>query len=64
MERAGNLAWVPWRFPIGKLTPGSHTIGARAMTASGQVQPELRDSEREDGYELNQVQRVRFLWRP
>jgi sulfane dehydrogenase subunit SoxC len=59
-----SLGWVPWRFPIRPLRPGVHMIEARATTKSGQVQPVQRDPGREDSYELNQVQRVQFQWRP
>jgi DMSO/TMAO reductase YedYZ molybdopterin-dependent catalytic subunit len=62
--RPSELAWMPWRFPIRRLTPGAHTIEARAATRAGQVQPDDRDAGREDSYELNQVQRVHFFWRP
>ncbi len=61
---AQPLAWVPWRFAIPPLRPGVHTLDARAFTKSGQAQPEQRDPGREDSYELNQVQRVQFQWRP
>jgi DMSO/TMAO reductase YedYZ molybdopterin-dependent catalytic subunit len=58
------LAWVPWRLQIRPLRPGVHTIEARAVSKSGQIQPEQRDPGRDDEYELNNVQRVRFLSRP
>jgi DMSO/TMAO reductase YedYZ molybdopterin-dependent catalytic subunit len=64
IERAGDLAWVSWRAPMENLSAGTHTIEARAITVSGQVQPNMHDANREDEYELNQVQRVHFLWRP
>jgi len=58
------LVWTPWRFQVHQLGPGIHALEARAVSKSGEAQPLRRDPGREDDYELNQVQRVRFLSRP
>jgi DMSO/TMAO reductase YedYZ molybdopterin-dependent catalytic subunit len=58
------FGWVAWQFEVRRLRPGMHTIESRAVTRTGHVQPARRDPLREDDYELNQVQRVRFSWRP
>lgn len=59
-----RFGWAPWQLEMRGLRPGLHTVEARARTMSGQAQPERRDPLREDGYELNQVQKVSFSWRP
>jgi DMSO/TMAO reductase YedYZ molybdopterin-dependent catalytic subunit len=64
LDKPAKYGWVPWEWGSGALRPGVHTVAARAFTASGQSQPPARDPLRQDEYELNQYQRIRFMIRP
>ena len=45
-------SWTPWEFLWEVVTPGRHTILARAIAADGQVQPAQHDFDR-GGYLIN-----------
>lgn len=49
---SGRYAWVRWSYAW-NATPGDHLLLSRAVDASGNQQPLLRDPARKDAYELN-----------
>ena len=59
-----SAAWRLWQAEFRAVRPGMHVIAARAFTGDGKEQPLVRDDQRVDEYELNQVHRVRFALRP
>lgn len=58
------FTWVPWAISLRLDQAGVHSVESRATAGGGETQPEQRDSSRDDDYELNHVQNVRFFSRP
>lgn len=63
-ERPREFVWTAWTVRLEGLRPGVHQLAARAFSDSGERQTETRDPSRQDEYELNQYQRIRFFHRP
>lgn len=64
LTSAQPLTWVAWAFTARLEQPGVHVVESRATSSTGEAQPEERDRSRDDEYELNDVQKVRFYFRP
>ncbi len=64
LTAAEPFTWVAWSYEARLETPGAYTVASRATSRTGEAQPEVRDPSRDDQYELNQVQRLRFFYRP
>ena len=52
------LIWTPWNYEWHVSGPGRYTLEARATDEDGHTQPEVRDPDRKDPYELNTPHRV------
>jgi DMSO/TMAO reductase YedYZ molybdopterin-dependent catalytic subunit len=50
---AAALIWTPWSYEWQVPHSGPHTLEVRATDAEGGSQPEVRDPDRKDPYELN-----------
>jgi DMSO/TMAO reductase YedYZ molybdopterin-dependent catalytic subunit len=54
-------SWITWAYTWQIPSAGPHDLIVRAMDDQGRRQPESRDPERADGYELNDWQRIRVI---
>ncbi len=52
------LVWTPWSFEWQIPHPGAYTLQIRATDVDGRTQPETRDPDRKDAYELNSCSQV------
>ncbi|HUJ96280.1 MAG TPA: sulfite oxidase [Terriglobales bacterium] len=52
------MVWTAWNYDWNVARPGSYTLQVRATDEEGRIQPEIRDPERKDSYELNTPARV------
>jgi DMSO/TMAO reductase YedYZ molybdopterin-dependent catalytic subunit len=55
---SGAVVWTPWSYEWQIPASGEYTLKVRASDDEGHTQPEIRDSERKDAYELNTCHRV------
>jgi DMSO/TMAO reductase YedYZ molybdopterin-dependent catalytic subunit len=55
---SGPLVWTPWNFDWQIPASGDFTLRVRASDDEGHTQPEIRDPDRIDAYELNTCHRV------
>ena len=52
------MTWVSWSYEWHVPRPGRYTLDVRATDDSGHRQPDVRDPERRDAYELNTPHRI------
>lgn len=52
------LIWTPWSYEWQIPSSGRHTLEVRATDDDGRSQPEVRDPDRDDPYELNTPHRI------
>ena len=52
------LKWTPWSYEWRVPGPGRYTLEVRATDEEGRSQPEVRDPDRKDPYELNTPHRL------
>jgi DMSO/TMAO reductase YedYZ molybdopterin-dependent catalytic subunit len=52
------MIWSPWSYDWQVPSPGRYTLEVRATDEGGGIQPEARDPDRKDPYELNNFHRV------
>lgn len=52
------MVWTPWSYDWHIPRPGQYTLEIRASDEDGNTQPDVRDPNRKDLYELNTPQRV------
>jgi DMSO/TMAO reductase YedYZ molybdopterin-dependent catalytic subunit len=52
------LVWTSWSFEWQIPHPGAYTLEIRATDVDGRTQPETRDPDRKDAYELNSCSRI------
>jgi sulfite oxidase len=52
------MVWTPFSFDWNIARPGSYTLELRAIDDDGHAQPDVRDPDRKDFYELNTPARV------
>ncbi len=57
-ESPAPLVWTPWSYAWNSPPVGQHTIEVRATDSEGNRQPEGRDPDRKDDYELNTPHRI------
>jgi DMSO/TMAO reductase YedYZ molybdopterin-dependent catalytic subunit len=57
------LVWTRWSLDWQPPSPGTYTLQLRATDQDGNSQPETRDPERKDPYELNHCNQVRVVVR-
>jgi DMSO/TMAO reductase YedYZ molybdopterin-dependent catalytic subunit len=57
------LVWTPWGYEWHIAHPGKYTLEVRATDDEGHVQPDVRDPDRKDAYELNTPHRVNVIVR-
>ena len=57
------LVWTPWSYEWHIAHPGKYTLEVRATDDEGHVQPDVRDPDRKDAYELNTPHRVNVIVR-
>jgi DMSO/TMAO reductase YedYZ molybdopterin-dependent catalytic subunit len=57
------MQWTPWSYEWHIPRPGQYTLEVRAVDDAGRIQPEVRDQDRKDAYELNTSQRVKVTVR-
>jgi len=50
--------WTSWHYDWQVPGPGNYTLEVRATDEAGSTQPEVRDSGRQDAYELNSSHRI------
>jgi DMSO/TMAO reductase YedYZ molybdopterin-dependent catalytic subunit len=55
------LIWTPWSYEWQVPTSGRYSLEVRATDAEGGSQPEVRDSDRKDPYELNTPHSVNVI---
>ena len=55
---ATAMEWTPWRYEWQILRAGQYSLEVRAYDDAGRVQPDVRDADRKDAYELNTPQRI------
>ena len=55
--------WTSWHYDWQVPGPGKYTLEVRATDEAGSTQPEVRDSGRQDAYELNASHRVNVIVR-
>ena len=53
-----TMIWTPWSYEWQVPGPGKYTLEVRATDDGGHRQPEVRDPDRKDSYELNTPHRV------
>jgi|SRR5579859_3924227 len=53
------MAWTPWSFEWHIPSSGQYTLDVRATDEDGNVQPDARDPDRKDPYQLNAPHRVK-----
>jgi DMSO/TMAO reductase YedYZ molybdopterin-dependent catalytic subunit len=58
------MVWTAWSFEWQISRPGPHTLEVRAVDEEGHAQPDARDPDRKDAYELNTPQRITVSVRP
>ena len=52
------MTWTPWSYDWHVPAAGKYTLEVRATDGEGETQPEARDPDRQDAYELNTSQRI------
>jgi DMSO/TMAO reductase YedYZ molybdopterin-dependent catalytic subunit len=57
------MVWTPWSYEWHVSRPGQHTLEVRATDDEGHVQPDVRDPDRKDAYEVNTPHRVDVIVR-
>jgi DMSO/TMAO reductase YedYZ molybdopterin-dependent catalytic subunit len=55
---SGSVVWTPWSYDWRIPASGAYTLKVRASDDEGHTQPEVRDPDRKDPYELNTCHRV------
>jgi DMSO/TMAO reductase YedYZ molybdopterin-dependent catalytic subunit len=58
------MVWIPWNYEWHIPRPGSYTLEVRAVDDEGHTQPDVRDPDRKDAYELNTPHRISVNVRP
>jgi DMSO/TMAO reductase YedYZ molybdopterin-dependent catalytic subunit len=58
------MVWTPWSYDWRVPGPGQYTLEVRATDDEGHAQPETRDQNRQDAYELNTPHRITVAVRP
>ena len=58
------MVWTPWSFDWQIPHPGQHTLEVHAVDDEGHAQPDVRDPDRKDAYELNTPHRISVSVRP
>jgi DMSO/TMAO reductase YedYZ molybdopterin-dependent catalytic subunit len=58
------MVWTPWSYEWHISRPGSYTLEVRAIDDEGHTQPDVRDPDRKDPYELNTPHRISVNVRP
>jgi hypothetical protein len=58
------MVWTPWSYDWRVPGPGQYTLEVRATDDEGHAQPEARDQNRQDSYELNTPHRITVAVRP
>ncbi len=53
-----RMVWTPWRYIWQIPRPGQYTLEVRATDNDGHTQPDVRDPDRRDAYELNIPHRI------
>jgi hypothetical protein len=53
------MVWTPWSYDWHIARSGQYTLDVRATDEDGNIQPDARDPDRKDPYELNTPHRVR-----
>jgi len=53
------MVWTPWSYDWHIPSPGQYTLDVRATDEDGNTQPDGRDPDRKDPYQLNTPHRVR-----
>jgi DMSO/TMAO reductase YedYZ molybdopterin-dependent catalytic subunit len=57
-DSAAAMTWTPWSFDWHIPRPGKYTLEVRAIDDEGRGQPDTRDPDRQDAYELNTSHRI------
>jgi DMSO/TMAO reductase YedYZ molybdopterin-dependent catalytic subunit len=57
------VTWSPWSYAWQVPSAGRYTLEVRATDSEGQSQPDVRDPDRKDPYELNTPHRVNVIVR-
>jgi len=52
------MVWTSWSYDWHIPRPGNYTLEVRATDEEGRAQPDVRDPDRRDAYELNTPHRV------
>lgn len=55
---SASMTWTAWSYDWRITSPGKYVLEVRATDDEGHTQPEARDSDRQDDYELNTPHRV------
>jgi DMSO/TMAO reductase YedYZ molybdopterin-dependent catalytic subunit len=58
------MVWTPWKYDWNVTRPGPYTLEVRTTDEDGNTQPDVRDPDRKDFYELNTPARVNVHVRP
>ena len=53
------MVWTPWNYDWHIAGTGQYTLDVRATDEDGNIQPDARDADRKDAYELNTPHRVK-----
>jgi hypothetical protein len=53
------MLWTPWSYDWHIPRSGQYTVDVRAADEDGNIQPDARDADRKDPYQLNTPHRVR-----
>jgi len=61
---SASMIWTPWNYEWSVGQPGSYTLEVRATDDQGRTQPDVRDPDRKDSYELNTPARITVSVRP
>jgi len=55
---AVTMVWTPWSYDWQIVRPGQYKLEVRATDSDGHTQPDVRDPDRKDAYELNTPHRI------
>jgi DMSO/TMAO reductase YedYZ molybdopterin-dependent catalytic subunit len=58
------MVWTPFSYDWNIVRPGQYTLQVRATDDEGRTQPDVRDPDRKDAYELNSSARVSVSVKP
>jgi DMSO/TMAO reductase YedYZ molybdopterin-dependent catalytic subunit len=60
---AESMAWTAWSYDWTIPAPGKYTLAIRATDRQGRTQPDQRDPDRQDAYELNTPHEITVITR-